>query len=90
MYSYYAKNFKTAYQLIYSKTGHGNGMTYNSKTDKVLVAGSDKYKKEYEFNRSTLKKEKEYPLPAYPIFNEIYFYYNNYLYIGNTKKNIYD
>ena len=89
MYSYYTKDFKTAYQVTYSTTGHGNGMTYNSKTDKVLVVGPDEYKKVYELNGSTLKKEKEYPISSYPKFNGIGYDYNDDLYIGYTGKKIF-
>lgn len=37
MYSYDINNIDTLYNKDYSNTGHGNGMTYNSKKDKVLI-----------------------------------------------------
>ena len=37
MYSYDINDIDTLYNKDYSNTGHGNGMTYNSKTDKVLT-----------------------------------------------------
>ena len=89
MYSYYTKDFKTAYQVTYSTTGHGNGLTYNTKTDKVLAVGPDGYKKIYELNGSTLKKEKEYSYPTYPIFLGIGYDYNDDLYIGYRGKRIF-
>ena len=33
MYSYDINDIDTLYNKDYSNTGHGNGMTYNSKTD---------------------------------------------------------
>jgi len=39
MYSYKFNDMKNIYKTDYSNTGHGNGMTYNSKTGKVLVLG---------------------------------------------------
>lgn len=37
--------------------GHGNDMTYNSATDKILVIGPNSYNDIYILNRSTLEKE---------------------------------
>ena len=37
MYSYDINDIDTLYKKDYSNTGHTNGMTYNSKTDKVLT-----------------------------------------------------
>ena len=35
--------------------GHGNDMTYNSKTDKILIVGPDEYETVWEFTPSTFQ-----------------------------------
>ncbi len=61
MYSYKLNDLKNLYKKDYDTFGHGNGMTYNSKLDKVLVIGPYEYKSVYMYDGDTLKKEKEYP-----------------------------
>ena len=45
MYSYKLNDINTLYKKKYDSTGHANGMTYNSKEDKVLVVGPYSYKR---------------------------------------------
>ena len=89
MYSYKLNDINTLYKKKYDSTGHGNGMTYNSKEDKVLVVGPDSYKKIYLYNANTLAKEKEYPYPQYPIFGGIGYDYNNNLYVGHRGRRLF-
>ena len=81
MHSYKLNDLTNIFKKEYSNTGHGNGMTYNSKTDKVLVTVGNN-NSIYEYNGETLIIEKEYPRPTYPIFSAIGYDYNNDLYIG--------
>ena len=83
MNSYYLNNLSKLYKREYNKTGHGNGMTYNSKTNKVLLVGPDSNRKVFEYNGETLEKEKEYSYPTYPKSTSIGYNYDNDLYIGN-------
>ena len=89
MYSYKLNDINTLYKKKYDSIGHGNGMTYNSKDDKVLVAGPDNYKKIFLYNGNTLAKEKEYPYPQHPIFHSIGYDYNNNLYIGQNGRRLF-
>ena len=89
MYSYKLNDINTLYKKKFDYTGHGNGMTYNSKDNKVLVVGPDSYKKIYLYNANTLVKEKEYPYPQHPIYNAIGYHYNNNLYIGHFGRRLF-
>ena len=89
MYSYKLNDLKNLYKKEYGTTGHGNGMTYNSKTDKVLVIGPFEYSKVYMYNGQTLAKEKEYPKENYPQFTAIGYDYNDDLYVGHYSKKIF-
>ena len=89
LYSYKLNNLKTLYKKDYSTTGHGNGMTYNSKTNKVLIAGPYEYEKLYLYNGNTLVKEQEYPKGNYPVYNAIGYDDINDLYIGHYGKKIF-
>ena len=89
LYSYKLKDLKKLYHKEYNTTGHGNGMTYNSKTNKVLVAGPYEYEKLYLYNGDSLKKEKEYPKEKYPSYNAIGYDDINDLYIGHSGKKIF-
>ena len=67
MYSYQLNNFNTIYKKDYSDTGHGNGMTYNSKKGKILTlyvgranhriffADTENMRKKYEFGTFTFE-----------------------------------
>ena len=89
MYSYKLNDLKNLYKKEYGTTGHGNGMTYNSKTDKVLVVGPFNYSKVYMYNGQTLAKEKEYPKENYPKFIAIGYDYNDDLYVGHCSRKIF-
>ena len=86
MYSYKLNDMKNIYKIDYSNTGHGNGMTYNSKTGKVLVLG---YYGVYEYNEDTLDREKEYNRPNYAGYSAIGYDYNEDLYIGRANHRIF-
>ena len=58
MYSYKLNDFVNIYKKDYSNTAHGNGMTYNSKTDKVLVIVNSNGYTVFEYNGKTLFKRK--------------------------------
>ena len=79
MYSYKLNDLDNLYKKDYNNTGHGNGMTYNSKTDKVLVTGLNGLI--YEYNGQTLIREKEYKTTTYA---SIGYDYNNDLYVGKN------
>ena len=64
-------------------------MTYNSKTNKVLVAGPYEYEKVYLYNGDSLKREKEYPKEKYPSYNAIGYDDIDDLYIGHSGKKIF-
>ena len=89
LYSYKLNDLETLYKKEYNTTGHGNGMTYNSKTNKVLVAGPYEYEKVYLYNGNSLEKEKEYPKETYPVYNAIGYDDKNDLYIGHYGKKIF-
>ena len=82
MHSYYLNNLSKLYKRKYNKTGHGNGMTYNSKTNKVLLVGPGSYNIVFEYKGQTLEKEKEYSYPTFPKSSAIGYNYDNDLYIG--------
>ena len=82
MYSYQLNNINTIYKKDYSDTGHGNGMTYNSKTGKILTLG---YYGVCEYNKKTLIKEKNYNRPNYPGYSAIGYDYDSYLYTGRAN-----
>ena len=86
MYSYELNNIETLHNKDYSNTGHGNGMTYNSKTNKVLVTG---YTGVYEYNEDTLTREKEYNRPEYHGYSAIGYDYINDYYIGRANHRIF-
>ncbi len=89
MYSYKLNDLKNLYKKDYDTFGHGNGMTYNSKLDKVLVIGPYEYKSVYMYDGDTLKKEKEYPNSNYPSYTAIGYDDINDLYVGHYNKRIF-
>ena len=89
LYSYKLDDLKNLYKKEYNTFGHGNGMTYNSKTNKVIVAGPYEYEKLYSCNENTLKIEKEYPKGDYPVYNAIGYDEDNDLYVGHNGKRIF-
>ena len=86
MYSYKLNDIENLYKKDYSNTGHGNGMTYNSKTGKVLVLG---YYGVCEYNEETLEREKDYNRPNYPGYSAIGYDYDEDLYIGRANHRIF-
>ena len=89
LYSYKLNNINNLFKKEYGTTGHGNGMTYNSKSDKVLVIGPYEYSKVYMYNGDSLVKEKEYPKEAYPQYTAIGYDYNDDLYVGHFSKKLF-
>ena len=89
LYSYKLNSIHNLYKKEYGTTGHGNGMTYNSKTNKVLVIGPHEYQKVYMYNGDSLLKEKEYPKEAYPQYTAIGYDYNDDLYVGHFSKKLF-
>ena len=86
MYSYKLNDINNLYKSDYSNTGHGNGMTYNTKINKVLTLG---YKGVCEYNEETLIREKDYNRPNYPGYSAIGYDYNADLYIGRANHRIF-
>ena len=86
LYSYKFDDIQTLYKWDYSNTGHGNGMTYNSKTGKVLTLG---YYGVCEYNENTLIREKDYNRPIYVGYSAIGYDYNTDLYIGRANHRIF-
>ena len=86
MYSYKLYSIDTLYKKKYDSTGHGNGMTYNTKEDKVLLLGPGKV---IMYNSNTLNKEKEFPNSKYPSFNAIGYNYNSNVYIGHGARKLF-
>ena len=89
MYSYKLNDLKTLFKKDYNDTGHGNGLTYNSKLDKVLIAGPNNLRSLYMYNGKTLEKEKVYSYPTYPIFSAIGYDYINDLYLGYSDGRVF-
>ena len=85
MHSYHLNNLTKLFKYDYNTTGHGSGMTYNSKTDKVLVVGPKSHNIIYEYNGQTLIREKEYPKPDYPGCSGIGYDYKSNLYLGRSE-----
>ena len=85
MHSYHLNNLTKLFKYDYNTTGHGSGMTYNSKTDKVLVVGPKLHNIIYEYNGQTLIREKEYPKPNYPGCSGIGYDYKSNLYLGRSE-----
>ena len=86
LYSYKLNDINNLYKFDYSNTGHGNGMTYNSKKGKVLTLG---YYGVCEYNEDTLIRENDYNWPAYPGYSAIGYDYNSDLYVGRSHHRIF-
>jgi len=90
LYSYNSPDFKKNYKIQYGTTGHGNGMTFNNKTNKFLICGPDEYNELYEYDSKTFKIEKIHKASnKIPIFRSIGYDYNNNLYIGYSAQKIF-
>ena len=86
MYSYKLNDINNIYKKDYSNTGHGNGMTYNTKTGKVLTLGKLGV---CEYDEDSLLREKDYNWPNYPGYSAIGYDYNSDLYIGRANHRIF-
>ena len=86
IYSYKLNDLNNLYKSDYSNTGHGNGMTYNSKTNKILTLG---FEGVCEYNEETLIREKDYIIGQYPGYSAIGYDYNTDLYIGRANHRIF-
>ena len=82
MNSYKINDFDNPYKKDYSNTGHGNGMTYNPKTNKIFVLVHPVNKSVYEYNGETLVREKEYDSSSFPFYTAIGYDYKNDLFMG--------
>ena len=89
MYSYKLNDFNNIYKKDYNNTAHGNGMAYNSKTDKVLVAVNVNGSTIYEYNGKTLIREKEHNATSFPSSSGIGYDYINDLYVGRRTPTIF-
>ena len=86
LYSYLLDDLNNIYNTDYSNTGHGNGMTYNTKAGKVLTLG---YYGVCEYNENTLIREKDYNRPNYCGYSAIGYDYDMDLYIGRANHRIF-
>ena len=86
LYSYKLNDIENLYKYDYSNTGHGNGMTFNTKKGKVLTLG---YYGVCEYNQDTLIREKDYNRPNYPGYSAIGYDYDVNLYIGRANHRIF-
>ena len=76
--SYGGDEYDSLNKIDYGKTGHGNGLTYNSKTNKVYLVNNNEL---HEYNGDTLQRTK--------IYNESNGYTHNFNAIGYDKYNNY-
>ena len=86
MYSYKLDDIDNLYKSIYNNTGHGNGVTYNSKTNQVLVIG---YNPIFVFNGETLECEKLIPRTNFPACTGIAYNDISDIYIGYKEKRVF-
>jgi hypothetical protein len=59
VFGYGGSGYTTSLGYYYGATGHGNDMTYNSKTGKILLVGPNSYKEIWQFDPSTFTKGSE-------------------------------
>ena len=86
LYSYKLNDINNIYKYDYSNTGHGNGMTYNTKTGKILTLG---YYGVCEYDPDTLMREKDYDRPYFPGYSAIGYDYDVDLYVGRANHRIF-
>ena len=89
MYSYKLDDFENIYKKDFSNTAHGNGMTYNSKDDKVLVIVNNDGYTVFEYNGETLIRETEHTRETFPPSSGIGYDYNSDLYIGRSDPRLF-
>ena len=88
LYSYYINDFKKHYKTLYGTTGHGNGMTYNNKTNKFYIVGPDEYKYIYQYDAKTFKHDKTIKVNSFPRISAIGYDYKNDYYVGYSGQKI--
>ena len=86
MYSYKLNDINNLYKSSYNNTGHGNGVTYNSKTDQVLVIGDSSI---FVYKGETLDFEKLIPRSSFPSCTGIAYNDISDIYIGYKEKRIF-
>lgn len=93
LFTYSGENFQTLYKYDYGNTAHGNDMTYNSRTNKVLLLVKGNI---FEYDADTLIFEREYNVDdkgdlsygaiGYDSVNDHYYVYNNQkIYVLNNN-----
>lgn len=89
--TYSGTDYKNLYKRDYGSTGHGNDMTYNSKTNKVLVVGPNSYMDIYEYNGDTLEYEKKYTATdlGYKLYYAIGYDEKHDYYLGLGANRVY-
>ena len=86
MYSYKLNDINNLYKSIYNNTGHGNGVTYNSKTNQVLVIGDNPI---FVFKGETLELERLIPRSSFPACTGIAYNDISDIYIGYKEKRVF-
>ena len=86
MYSYKLNDIDNLYKSIYNNTGHGNGVTYNSKTNQVLVIG---YNPIFVYKGETLECERLILRSSFPACTGIAYNDISDIYIGYKEKRIF-
>ena len=87
IYSYEGKNFEKLKIHKYLKTGHGNGMTYNTKTKTLFTVGADEYETIKEYSPTNLTNLNKYPTSkGYPRLSGISYDKNNNMWVGYSGR----
>ena len=85
MYSGQNKEYTKLKKTSYGKTGHGNGLTFNSRKNTLLVASANYYQNTLEYNLEDLKLINNYTKG----FCGIGYDYDNDLYVGYIDRRVY-
>lgn len=86
LFTYNDSNYSSLYKLDATDGGHGNDLTYNSKTNKVLLVGPNSYSEIYEYNGDTLNFEKKYTMSTVKFSSIAYDDINDYYFGASAKK----
>ena len=90
IYIYEGKNFEKLKVHKYLKTGHGNGITYNTKTKTLFTVGANEYETIKEYSPKNLKNLNKFPTSkGYPKLNGISYDKNNNMYLGYCGRKCY-
>lgn len=96
--SYSGEKFQQLYKIEYNNTGHGNDMTYNSKTNEVLLVGPNNHKEIFVYDATNMEHtrsysstniETNYSAIGYDKYNDLYFGFSGqkiYVLDTNLKK----